>query len=185
MDAMPGYYEHEEPIHNILMDGESEDDQVEEVVTQKLPKERIRPATSAIPRSSSMKLEDSSSEIRSEPKPLGRNRSKSDVGHQSDQPRYDISPERKAQMSQMCPICGRLLMADNQGLNAHIDFCLSRNAIREARDESVGSSAGRQGKVSTTVNLSSSTPVGRGWEFLMGKKDTLTTSQMKKSKKRR
>jgi len=182
MDAMPGYYEHEEPIHNILMDGESEDDQAEELVTQNLPKERIRPPTSAKARSSSMKLEDSSSEIyRFEPKPLRRNRSKSDVGHQSDQPRYDISLERKAQMSQMCPICSRLLMADNQGLNAHIDFCLSRNAIREARDESIGSSAG---KVSTTVNLSSGTPVGGGWEFLMSKKDTLTTSQMKKSKRR-
>jgi len=182
MDAMPGYYEHEEPIHNILMDGESEDDQAEELVTQNLPKERIRLPTSAIARSSSMKLEDSPSEIyRSEPKPLRRNRSKSDVGHQSDQPRYDISLERKAQMSQICPICSRLLMADNQGLNAHIDFCLSRNAIREARDESIGSSAS---KVSTTVNLSSGTPVGEGWEFLMSKKNTLTTSQMKKSKRR-
>jgi len=185
MDAMPGYYEHEEPIHNILMDGESEDDQAEKLITQNLPKERIRPPTSAIAQSSSIKLEDIPSEIHhSEPRPLGRNRSKSDVERRTNQPRYDISPERKAQMSQMCPICSRLLMADNQGLNAHIDFCLSRNAIREARDESIGSSAGKQGKVSTNVNLSSSTPVGRGWEFLMGKKDSLTTSQLKKSKRR-
>lgn len=184
MDAMPGFYEHEEPIHNILIDGESEDDQAEELISPNLPKERIRPPASAIARSSSVKSEDISSEIyRSEPKPLGRNRSKSDVGHESNQPRYGISRERKAQMSQMCPICGRLLMVDNQGLNAHIDFCLSRNAIREACDESQCSSAGKQGKVSTTVNLSSSTPVGGGWEFLMGKKDTLTTKPKKRRKR--
>ncbi|KAF8639506.1 hypothetical protein AX17_001411 [Amanita inopinata Kibby_2008] len=35
-----------------------------------------------------------------------------------------------------CPVCGKAIMTDNQGLNAHIDFCLSRNAIREAQAES-------------------------------------------------
>ncbi|KAF5380614.1 hypothetical protein D9615_004634 [Tricholomella constricta] len=34
-----------------------------------------------------------------------------------------------------CPICGKTLRTDNQGINSHIDFCLSRGAIREARDE--------------------------------------------------
>lgn len=32
-----------------------------------------------------------------------------------------------------CPICGKELQTDNQGLNEHIDFCLSRGAIREAQ----------------------------------------------------
>ncbi|PCH43374.1 IMS-domain-containing protein [Wolfiporia cocos MD-104 SS10] len=32
-----------------------------------------------------------------------------------------------------CPICGRSMCTDNQGLNAHIDFCLSKSAIREAQ----------------------------------------------------
>lgn len=36
---------------------------------------------------------------------------------------------------QDCPICGRLLETDNKGLNAHIDFCLSRNVIMEAQTE--------------------------------------------------
>jgi DNA polymerase kappa len=33
---------------------------------------------------------------------------------------------------QQCPVCSRTLVVDNQGLNEHIDFCLSREAIREA-----------------------------------------------------
>jgi DNA polymerase kappa len=34
-----------------------------------------------------------------------------------------------------CPICERSLQTDNDGFNAHIDFCLSRGAIREAQSE--------------------------------------------------
>ena len=34
---------------------------------------------------------------------------------------------------QHCPVCSRTWVTDNQGLNEHIDFCLSRDAIREAR----------------------------------------------------
>lgn len=34
-----------------------------------------------------------------------------------------------------CPICGTTLETDNQGLNSHIDFCLSRGAIRQAHAE--------------------------------------------------
>ncbi|KAF8554205.1 DNA/RNA polymerase [Imleria badia] len=34
-----------------------------------------------------------------------------------------------------CPICGKTLKTDNQGLNAHIDFCLSKGAILEAQAE--------------------------------------------------
>lgn len=34
---------------------------------------------------------------------------------------------------QTCPICGKSMRTDNQGLNAHIDFCLSKEAIRDAQ----------------------------------------------------
>lgn len=34
-----------------------------------------------------------------------------------------------------CPVCGKTLATDNQGINSHIDFCLSREAIREAQVE--------------------------------------------------
>lgn len=36
-----------------------------------------------------------------------------------------------------CPICGKEMETDNAGLNAHIDFCLSRGAILEAQVESL------------------------------------------------
>ena len=40
-----------------------------------------------------------------------------------------------------CPVCGKTLLdTDNEGLNAHIDFCLSRGAIMEAQVEASQSS---------------------------------------------
>ncbi|KAF9241588.1 IMS-domain-containing protein [Melanogaster broomeanus] len=35
----------------------------------------------------------------------------------------------------ICPICSKQLATDNQGLNTHIDFCLSKGAILEAQVE--------------------------------------------------
>ncbi|KAG6897520.1 hypothetical protein C0992_000746 [Termitomyces sp. T32_za158] len=39
------------------------------------------------------------------------------------------------QYSYECPVCGKALQTDNQGLNSHMDFCLSRSAIRQAHAE--------------------------------------------------
>ncbi|KAG5647040.1 hypothetical protein DXG03_001410 [Asterophora parasitica] len=44
--------------------------------------------------------------------------------------------------TQNCPVCGKALRTDNQGLNSHIDFCLSRGAIREAHGEAGNSVKG-------------------------------------------
>ncbi|KZV95108.1 DNA/RNA polymerase [Exidia glandulosa HHB12029] len=41
-------------------------------------------------------------------------------------PPSDVSGQRHD-----CPICGKTLETDNGGLNAHIDYCLSRAAIKE------------------------------------------------------
>lgn len=52
-----------------------------------------------------------------------------------------------------CPVCNKTLMSvsatDNQGLNAHIDFCLSRSAIVEAQGQA---SIGSQPVPTTTTN---------------------------------
>lgn len=32
-----------------------------------------------------------------------------------------------------CPVCAKSMRTDNIGLNSHIDFCLSKNAIKEAQ----------------------------------------------------
>lgn len=44
-----------------------------------------------------------------------------------------VSAKGEDKAEQHCPVCSRILVTDNQGLNEHIDFCLSRDAIREAR----------------------------------------------------
>ncbi|KAF5351766.1 hypothetical protein D9756_007614 [Leucocoprinus leucothites] len=184
MDAMPGYYEHEETMHEMQIYDESEDDQAErlDLVVEK-PKERIRPpaSTPARPSSSSARLEDILPEIYpAKPKPLGRERSKSDVGPQPDRSRSDVSDEKKAQT---CPICSRTLTTDNQGLNAHIDFCLSKTAIQEAREEGTGSSAGAPGR-KTKPKPTSAISESKGWEFLMGQKD-IPANRSKGSKQRK
>ncbi|TFK54490.1 DNA/RNA polymerase [Heliocybe sulcata] len=46
----------------------------------------------------------------------------------------------------VCPICGKSMETDNSGLNAHIDFCLSRSAILEAQVESLNRQKERKGK---------------------------------------
>ncbi|KAF5321415.1 hypothetical protein D9619_001442 [Psilocybe cf. subviscida] len=41
--------------------------------------------------------------------------------------------QQEGPQSHECPICGKTLQTDNHGLNAHIDFCLSRGAIMKAQ----------------------------------------------------
>lgn len=51
-------------------------------------------------------------------------------------PRPNDKPKRKTKVQaggerHDCPICGATLETDNDGLNAHVDYCLSRAAIKE------------------------------------------------------
>ena len=46
---------------------------------------------------------------------------------------HSTSARSEDKTEQHCPVCSRTLVTDNQGLNEHIDFCLSRDAIRMAR----------------------------------------------------
>lgn len=173
---MPGFYEHEEAAHHIEAEGNSEDDQTGELDTEtEKPRERPRPPISAPPRpsSSSTKLEDvPQRHIISRPKPLGRERSKSDVGQR---PKQLQSGGNEAQV---CPICSQTLTTDNQGLNAHIDFCLSRSAIQEARGGGTG-----DGRLQKAVSMKpSSTSTTKGWDFLMAQKDTQSRPKSRKRK---
>ncbi|KAF9459808.1 hypothetical protein BDZ94DRAFT_1284217 [Collybia nuda] len=67
-----------------------------------------------------------------------------------------------------CPICGTTLQTNNQGLNSHIDFCLSRGAIRQAHAEA-----------SSLVGESSTT----SWQWSKLNQGAQTT--INRSKKRR
>lgn len=63
------------------------------------------------------------------------------------------APERFTEQH-VCPICSKTLQTDNAGLNAHIDFCLSRSAILAA-----SASAGNEKKPqSSSKKPSSSKP---------------------------
>ena len=53
---------------------------------------------------------------------------------------------------QTCPVCSKTFETDNQGLNAHVDFCLSKGAILEAQ-----SAASAGGSVKLTLKPDSST----------------------------
>ena len=52
-----------------------------------------------------------------------------------------LSESAPGAVTQTCPICSKTMVTDNDGLNAHIDFCLSREAIREAQAAPVTSVA--------------------------------------------
>lgn len=43
-----------------------------------------------------------------------------------------VADDKPAKQVQVCPICQKELETDNSGLNAHIDFCLSKGAIMQA-----------------------------------------------------
>jgi len=165
MDAMPGYYEHEETMHRTGAEVESGDDQDEQFGTvQRKSKAGPRPPVSADARLSTPK-----------PRPLGRERSKSDVGQRQRTPPPDVVRDER---TQTCPICSRTLVTDNQGLNAHIDFCLSRGAIQEAQG---GSDATTTPQKAHAIKASWAT-TGNGWDFLMHKD---THPQARGGKKRK
>lgn len=66
------------------------------------------------------------------PKPHSKSRSAVGVRHS---PTKASGSSLADQEHHTCPICSKQLKTDNQGLNAHIDFCLSKGAILEAQAE--------------------------------------------------
>lgn len=102
--------------------------------------------------------------------------SRSDIPTEGTRAGYLGSPNKGPQMitespdsagqTQMCPICTKMLETDNDGLNAHIDFCLSKGAIREATKATVTSprkvTSANRAAVSTETTQVHST----GWDAL-------------------
>ncbi|KIL62574.1 hypothetical protein M378DRAFT_12776 [Amanita muscaria Koide BX008] len=52
-------------------------------------------------------------------------------------PKSQNKPRLVGEEPLVCPICNKAIHTNNQGLNAHIDFCLSRVSIREAQAETI------------------------------------------------
>lgn len=147
-DAMPRFYEDENDSEMLMYaeainDTECEEQDRHETTQGKGvdPETRPRPPVSAPARPSSDNTEtgygSSAATVRVKPHSTSHIIRPSDAHIPSVGPKAmpDIRPEAKPSGSGMlqCPICGRTLETDNQGLNSHIDFCLSRGAIMEAQ----------------------------------------------------
>ncbi|KAI0369692.1 DNA/RNA polymerase [Pilatotrama ljubarskyi] len=135
--AMPGFDE-DADVDSLAREDDFELDDSEHRV------QRAR-STSAKPKSTSVPPKPSSStgraHVTSFPNASPRKR-----------PQDDSEAGGEAEPLLECPICGRTLETDNQGFNEHIDFCLSKQAIKEAQSASLKpASSGKQpGGESTT-----------------------------------
>ncbi|KAI0075742.1 DNA/RNA polymerase [Panus rudis PR-1116 ss-1] len=133
--TMPGFEEdhlHEdlEPIAKLEIGDEEDDAEIGAVST---PTRSLN----AVDSSSKAPLSDRPSESRRPPAdngkspPRSRRKGKSPV------------PADSELQAQTCPICNKTWETDNAGLNAHIDFCLSKSAILEAQVMASASSGTR------------------------------------------
>ncbi|KZP22360.1 IMS-domain-containing protein [Athelia psychrophila] len=129
-DAMPGFYEHEDDVDLgaaaaiDACDQQSAVPGVQDSAAVAGPS-KPRPPVSAPARTSSKG--DSS----------GNASSTASLGHSS-KPRSASNAQapripQSLSTTLECPICSKMLETDNQGLNAHIDFCLSKGAIMAAQ----------------------------------------------------
>lgn len=112
-DSMPGFFEEEEfELDNLEHDdGQSREGHDDTVLTPSKPHPKPRSGINA-------------------PSSLGTK------SRDALQPSGSGLPGQDAELLEhTCPICGKQLKTDNRGLNAHIDFCLSKGAILEAQVE--------------------------------------------------
>ncbi|EMD37296.1 hypothetical protein CERSUDRAFT_113946 [Gelatoporia subvermispora B] len=143
-EAMPGFHEHDEG-DDFIEDHLAEEIEMEQD-NQPPPKAtttRSRPPNSAPAPSSDLSSAKESSSRSAKPSSAVV---KSSIPHAGDSPRTPLrnspslsgtacSPAQldDAVCTQICPICGKSLETNNRGFNAHIDFCLSKDAILEAQ----------------------------------------------------
>lgn len=64
--------------------------------------------------------------------------------------------------SLQCPLCSRMFDTDNAGLNAHIDWCLSRGAIMSAQSEATNFGS------TSTLPRKVEKPLSKGRQTIMG-----------------
>lgn len=136
-EAMPGFYEHDEEdvemgvgidiVDDILEDHPQSSGITTEVSSE--PPIRLLPPTSAPGRGNSDKFASRNSGNSAPDTAYSPGASSSRLGEAK--PAAEIQPVVLGTLE--CPICGKMLATDNQGLNSHIDFCLSRGAILDAQ----------------------------------------------------
>ncbi|RXW21284.1 hypothetical protein EST38_g4573 [Candolleomyces aberdarensis] len=141
-EAMPGFHEDDEdPGFELL---EEDDIPVETAPVAGPSKPRPRPPVSAPACSPPIAAPSEHKADAANPKGKTRARAKSigpySNGRDLEAQISEAQPETSSSSTLECPICQKKLQTDNQGLNAHIDFCLSRGAIWDAQAETIGPS---------------------------------------------
>jgi len=151
-EAMPGFHEHEEGDEAVIPNTEhlSDAGSAYEQDSNRSSTERntasrrsrstersardqhrpLKPASSSVRKPASSASSKPHSAMSRLARATDPNTSESISGPTSGQ---SLAGHDEAVYYQTCPICGKSMQTDNQGLNAHIDFCLSRQAIKEAQ----------------------------------------------------
>ncbi|KAG6920254.1 hypothetical protein DXG01_005023 [Tephrocybe rancida] len=130
-DAMPGFHEMDEADH------EPRQDEFEDSVVANTLITHIDPSTT-LPRIPGVTNTEVLLHVAStSASQVGQNHHGLDKPRSFGSGRRSVAPGRTENVEEAhdCPVCGKTLRTDNQGLNAHIDFCLSRGAIRQAHAE--------------------------------------------------
>ncbi|KAG6860768.1 hypothetical protein C0995_007800 [Termitomyces sp. Mi166 len=131
-ETMPGFYEMDEDDHNPYLKCHTA---AGDLTTENVEHTPISP--DAAPRTHSVVYLE---ELHPMPPPesnKGASRPKPIKSHSTERAGRSTSSETAVDEEDVynCPICAKMLRTDNQGLNSHIDFCLSRAAIRQAHAE--------------------------------------------------
>lgn len=131
-DVMPGFHEHDENENELsLEDSNLVEPELE--APDNMSEERSRPQLVSIP--TKLPVDGGCPSV-PHARPHSTSSSKRISIHK---PLSSHGFDREAEAINLetheCPLCGKTLQTDNTGLNAHVDFCLSRGAIREAQTE--------------------------------------------------
>lgn len=140
-DAMPGFHENDDEHLGMELV------EYEDAPIAGPSKPRPRPPVSAPACSPPVKFDASNSDA-ANPKGKGKSRAKS-LAPESGVAEQESSGPVLSMLE--CPICLKQLETDNQGLNAHIDWCLSKGAIWEAQAETVTPSSSASAKKGGTL----------------------------------
>jgi len=147
-EAMPGFYEHDEAdevLDMVADNAEGEDHPLQIHATDTaVVQTKPRPPVSAPARTSSSRQQNAKASTSSGSRLAVESRTTTSIIRASEAASRSQSaePSIKAPLETgttrtgtllQCPICMKTLETDNQGLNAHIDFCLSRGAIMAAQ----------------------------------------------------
>ncbi|KIM83394.1 hypothetical protein PILCRDRAFT_97225 [Piloderma croceum F 1598] len=146
-EAMPGFYEHDEADEELDMvvdnvEGEDHPLQIHATETT-VVQTRPRPPVSAPARAFSSRQQNAEASTSSGSRGAVESRtattsyitraSEAASRSRSAEPSIEAPLDTGATGTLQCPICTKTLETDNQGLNSHIDFCLSRGAIMAAQ----------------------------------------------------